>query len=85
MGGEFVTVTASLLVHREGSSLNGYVVTTMREQYLVASLTLCAETLSDAWREDFRGLCKHIVEEKFSAQGMRLNWVLPQAPALQAG
>jgi hypothetical protein len=82
---EFVTLTASLIIHQEGSYANGYVVTSTREQYRVASLMLCGEALSDEWREEFRGLCKHIVEERLDAQGMRLNWVTPQAPHLQAG
>jgi hypothetical protein len=81
MHDDLTTITASLLVREDGALVHGYVVTMTSEPLCVASLMPCTDLLSEAWREDFRTLCQHIVEEQFQAQGLRANWVMPRAQA----
>jgi hypothetical protein len=82
MRDDLVTITASLLIRQEGARVSCYAVTMTSEPYRVASLWLADVALSETWREEFRALCQHIIEERFTAQGMRPKWVLPTgAPA----
>jgi hypothetical protein len=78
---DFTTVTATLQVWQEGSTAHGYVQLTSGAPYRVASLQMDAVALSETWREEFRALCQHIVDEKFATQGMRASWITPQARA----
>jgi hypothetical protein len=81
MQGDLTTITATLLIRDEGALSNGYVVTMTGDPQPVATFFPCVQLLSEAWRDDFRTLCKHIVEDQFQSQGLRVNWVEPRTLA----
>jgi len=86
MRDDVVTITAALLIQQDGPTITGQVMTAAGRKWPVATINFGIAPVSDTWREEFRTLCKHLVEESLDTQRMQFNWVRPdETQALTAG